>query len=219
MDTTAPGPSNSELISRARAGDAPAWEALTRRYTGLLWSIARAYRLSAADAADVVQSTWVRLLENLDRIRDPERVGSWLATTARRECLRTHRRSSSEMPVGDERVFDRSTKSALDSALLRDERDAALWSAFGTLNERCQALLRLLTADPPLSYREVSETLGMPVGAIGPTRQRCLNTLRERVRAEGLDSVDLLAGNPDPAPGTRPVERRRTVSRTETNPR
>ena len=82
-----------ELVARVRAGDPVAWQSLTDRYTNLLWAVARGMRLSRADAADVVQTTWLRLLENIGRLTDPPRVGAWLATTARRECLRFQARS------------------------------------------------------------------------------------------------------------------------------
>ena len=173
---------SGELISRARAGDADAWETLTDRYTSLLWSLGRGMRLSQTDTADAVQTTWLRLVEHLDDLRHPEGVGSWLVTTMRRECLGALRRSTrtltadglDDIPAGGD---------ALDEALLRDERDAALWRAFAGLQPRCQALLRVLIADPPPTYAEVSAALDMPVGSIGPTRQRCLALLRERVLA------------------------------------
>ena len=68
---------------------------------------------------------------------------------------------------------------APDEELLRAERRQALREGFAQLPPRCQALLALLTADPPMSYREVAERLGVPVGSIGPTQARCLRRLRE----------------------------------------
>src|SRR5213593_490223 len=90
------------LLAQAGAGDERAWDALVEQHTRLLWSVARSYRLDQADAADVVQTTWLRLLEHLDRIEDPSRLVGWLVTTARRECLRVLRRSGRERPVADE---------------------------------------------------------------------------------------------------------------------
>lgn len=173
---------STELVSRARAGDAGAWETLTDRYTGLLWSLGRGMRLSRTDTADAVQTTWLRLVEHLDDLRAPERIGSWLVTTMRRECLGALRRSARTITAD---VFDDipAVGDLLDDALLRDERDAALWRAFAVLQPRCQALLRVLMADPPPTYAEVSAALDMPVGSIGPTRKRCLALLREAVLA------------------------------------
>ncbi|MCI0688721.1 MAG: sigma-70 family RNA polymerase sigma factor [Sporichthyaceae bacterium] len=134
-------------------------------------------RLSHADAADAVQTTWLRLVEHLDRLRDPEHVGAWLVTTLRRECLTALRRSA--RTVSSDSLDELpGTVGGLDDALIRDERDAALWRAFTDLPPRCQCLLRALMADPPPSYAEVSAALDMRIGSIGPTRQRCLEVLR-----------------------------------------
>jgi RNA polymerase sigma factor (sigma-70 family) len=175
----------SDLVARVRAGDERAWVTLTDRYTNLLWSVARAMRLDRADAADVVQTTWLRLIERLDSLREPEHLGSWLATTARRECLATLRRTARvRTGLADDWADQPDTGDALDAALLREERDVELWQAFGRLNGRCQALLRVLMADPPISYAEASQALALPVGSIGPTRQRCLNALRQNLAAD-----------------------------------
>ncbi len=183
----------ARLVSAAAEGDEEAWDALVDAFTGMLWAIARSYRLDTADAGDAVQTTWLRLVENLGRIEDPRRLPGWLATTVRRECLRILRRSGRETTGGqdwsDVLVAD---TPALDSALLADERDAALWRALRTLGQRCQELLRVLMATPPPSYVAVSAALGMPVGSIGPSRGRCLDQLRRIVASDDL----LGAGEP-----------------------
>ena len=167
-------------FARIRDGDEPAWRALTDQYTGLLWSITRGYGLDRADAAEAVQTTWLRLIENMAQIRQPEHLGSWLATTVRRECLALLRRTAREqVRPADEWPDLPDGAAAPDDRLLRDERDAALWRAFGLLTGACQALLRVLLAEPRPSYAEVSAALDMPVGSIGPRRQRCLAQLRE----------------------------------------
>jgi RNA polymerase sigma factor (sigma-70 family) len=170
-------PTTRQLVLAATAGDHEAWAALVDRYTGLLWSVARSFRLPEADAADVVQTTWLRLLEHLDGVDDPDRLPGWLATTVRRECLRLVRLAGRESygPIAD--VADDSP--GLDAALLQDERDAALWTAFAQLDGLCRRLLRVLMADPPPAYAEVSAALDIPVGSIGPTRSRCLGKLRK----------------------------------------
>jgi RNA polymerase sigma factor (sigma-70 family) len=167
----------ADLFERARTGEKSAWVGLTDRYTNLLWSVARAMRLSDEDAADAVQTTWLRLVERIDSVRDPDRLGGWLATTMRRECLALLRRRARLVSVvALDNVAD--DHEPLDDALLRDERDHALWRAFRTLDARCQELLRMLMADPPPRYRDVAAALGVTVGYIGPTRMRCLNRLR-----------------------------------------
>jgi RNA polymerase sigma factor (sigma-70 family) len=168
------------LVARVRAGEQHAWVVLSDRYTNLLWSVARSMGLSRADAADAVQTTWLRLVERLDTIREPEHLGSWLVTTLRRESMVMLRRGARiRLGSADELEGMPATGDALDEALLRDERDAALWKAFRALNPRCQSLLRVLMADPPPSYAEVAAALRMPIGSIGPTRQRCLDLLRK----------------------------------------
>jgi RNA polymerase sigma factor (sigma-70 family) len=181
------GEDPSALLAAAAAGDSSAWNAIVEQYTGLLWSIARGYRMSTADSADAVQTTWLRLVEHLDRIDDPSRLPGWLATTVRRECLRTLRRSKREQPSFDEDGLPDVPDDAapLDAALLDEERDAALWRALDQMPARCRLLIRVLMASPPPSYAEVAAALDMPIGSIGPTRQRCLDRLRRIAEAEG----------------------------------
>jgi RNA polymerase sigma factor (sigma-70 family) len=179
-------PEVSELVGAAAAGDQQAWNALVSRFNGLVWSVARAHRLSNHDAADVVQVTWLRLVEHLGRLKEPERVGSWLATTARRESLKVLRLAGRQIPSDTDLLPDPVVNGAVDRDLLRTERDRLLWNAFAELTAKCQALLRMLAADPIPSYTEVSKALDMPVGSIGPTRGRCLAQLRSIAVAEGL---------------------------------
>ena len=167
-----------QLVRLAASGERAAWESLVERYEGLLWSVARSHRLDSASASDVVQTTWLKLLEHVDDLRNPDALSGWLATTARNECLRVLRHQARTIPTEDDRIPEDSVPSNLDAQLLERERDAALWRAFATLSSRCQTLLRMLAADPAPSYDDVSAALGMPVGSIGPTRGRCLATLR-----------------------------------------
>lgn len=176
------------LLSSASGGDQAAWNVLVGRYSGLLWSIARGYRLGAADAADAVQVTWLKLVEHLERIDEPDRLPAWLATTVRRECLQLIRRNARHpsAPGSDSRVEVADPAPSLDHGLLRDERDAALWRALAMLGNRCQQLLRVLMASPPPAYAEVAAALDMPIGSIGPARQRCLGQLRRLVEGDAL---------------------------------
>ncbi len=178
----------AQLVSAAAQGDQSAWNRLVDRYNALVWSVARSFRLTPVDASDVVQTTWLRLVENLDRLQEPERVGSWLATTARRESLRTLRLSARQTPT--ETLPETPTDVPVDAGLLARERDQALWRAFGELNERCRGLLRILVAEPPPSYEEISAALDMPIGSIGPTRQRCLERLRGLAEGAGVSASD-----------------------------
>jgi RNA polymerase sigma factor (sigma-70 family) len=180
------------LVKAAAAGDQHAWNGLVDKFASTVWAIARGYRLNAADAADVSQTTWLRLVENLNRIEQPERVGAWLATTARREALRVLRLAGRQIPNGDdfEVLPDLATSVAPDRGLLAGERDRLVTELVEQLPVRSQLLLRLLSADSPLSYRDISEALSMPIGSIGPTRARALEQLRRLALRAGFQLED-----------------------------
>jgi RNA polymerase sigma factor (sigma-70 family) len=179
----------TSLVQRARGGDVNAWNALVDRFAGLVWGVARRHRLSPLDAADVSQTTWLRLVEHLDRIEDPERVGGWLATTARHEALRVLRISDRQLPSAHEDFIDllaAEDDEPVDANLLAEERDRALWQLVESLPPRCQLLLSVLTAESRLSYVEIGQALDMPTGSIGPTRARCLEHLRRLAANRGI---------------------------------
>lgn len=170
-----------ELVRRAARGDRTAWERLVDQYSRLIWAMTRDFKLAESDAADVVQATWLRLLEHIDRIEYPERIGSWLATTARHECLRHLAAGKRVVLVEDDHdAFSGAAghQPDVDERLLAEERAQAVRAAMSTLPSRSQRLLELLMADPPVSYTEISDQLGVPIGSIGPTRGRCLDRLR-----------------------------------------
>jgi RNA polymerase sigma factor (sigma-70 family) len=173
------------LVWAAAGGDQKAWDELVRRFNNLVWSIARSFRLSTDDASDVVQTTWLRLVENLGRLQQPERVGAWLATTAKNECLSHLRRRDRQGLAVDNFDDYVDVTASTDAAVLIESRDALLWAAVNALPERCRRLLRVLAADPPPSYLEVGAILDMPVGSIGPIRGRCLEHLRREMAAAG----------------------------------
>ena len=166
------------VVAEARCGSSVAWEVLVDRFSGLVASMARRCRLSDADVAEVCQTTWLRLVENLDRIEQPERIGAWLATTSRRESLRIATRktvvsSTEEMDPVDEQ------SDPPDAALLRQEQVQMIRLAAERLSPKSRQLLGLLMGDDDLPYKEIAEQLNMPVGSIGPTRGRCLEQLRQ----------------------------------------
>ena len=180
----------SALLRSAADGDRQAWDRLVDRYADLVWSICRKLGMNSEDAADAVQLTWLALLENLDRIREPERLAGWLATTCRRQCLSIMRRSRPTVHVEDE-LMERllSHGSAADEAVLTAEQFALVWQAFRQLSELCQRVLRALVVeaeDGPPSYRVVAANLQMPVGSLGPTRARCLGQLRKLLDNSGI---------------------------------
>ena len=173
-------PTASELVGAAVAGDAAAWNGLVDRFAGLVWAIARRHRLSAADAADVSQTTWLRLVEHLERIEKPERIGAWLATTARHESLRVLRLASRR---SRRRTRTSSTSPAPTSPMStpRCSRPTVLTSwASSSRASRPGAgqLLHVLMSEDTPNYVEVGSQIGMPTGSIGPTRARCLERIR-----------------------------------------
>ncbi len=179
-----------KLVRGAADGDEVAWRGLVARFSNLVWAVARAHRLGNADAADVYQTTWLRLAEHIGRIEQPDRVGAWLATAARRECLQSLRMSAKSSPTDDMDRLDitpavgNPTEEAVLAAETEREdaaRAAAMWRAFERLSGRCRELLRILMASPPPSYAEVAAALELPLGSIGPTRARCLQRLREEM--------------------------------------
>jgi RNA polymerase sigma factor (sigma-70 family) len=183
----------ADLVLQAADGDERAWEALVDRFSDLVWSVARGFGLSPADAADVSQTTWLRLAEHLRTLREPDRVGAWLITTARREALRTLRRSRHHVLVDSCTDWCGSgPPMEVEDELLAGERDVELWRAFDGLSGPCKALLRMLLTDPPPSYADVSAGLDMPVGSIGPTRARCLDRLRGCVASDSETDTAVL---------------------------
>ena len=170
----------TRLVRRAANGDPQAWEGLVDRYGRLIWSITRDFKLVESDAADVFQTTWMRLIEHIDRIEHPDRVGSWLAATARNECLRSLAAHKRLVLAHEDDPFDGPARHEpeVDEALLAAERAEVVREAMTQLPWRWQRLMEMLMADPPASYAEISDELGLPVGSIGPTRGRCLARLR-----------------------------------------
>jgi len=186
-------PSVTDLVTRARRGDKQAWDQLVERYAPLVWSICRRYRLGSSDASDVGQNVWLRLVEQLDKIRDPAALPGWLATTTGRECCSILREARKRKVAGQvldiENVPDPRSQIAEDELVLA-EHQAALREAFGHLPPHCQQLIALLIADPPVPYAEISAKLGIPVGSIGPTRGRCLDKLRSHPAVAALISAE-----------------------------
>ncbi len=157
----------------------------------MVWSVARGFRLDEAAAHDVSQTVWLRLIENIDRINDPERLPGWLVTTCRREALKVIKKSERSVPSEFEYDIEDDSPS-LEAMLVEDEETREVVLAFGELDDECQELLRLLTVEPALSYEEISEATGRPVGSLGPTRGRCVEKLKSAIsrirRASGASN-------------------------------
>jgi RNA polymerase sigma factor (sigma-70 family) len=175
----------ARLVRRAATGDTRAWDGLIDKFGKLIWSITRDFKLVESDAADVFQTTWMRLVEHIDRIEHADRVGSWLAATARNECLRCLASRKRLVLANEDVAIDGPANhgAEIDEALLAHERAQTVRAAMTQLPRRWQRLMELLMADPPASYAQISDELGLPVGSIGPTRGRCLARLRVLLEA------------------------------------
>ena len=182
--------SDSELIAACARGEAWAWDALVDRYKALVYSIALRAGLPEEDAADVFQTAFQRLLENLDTIRAPQGLAAWFITTTKREAwrvLRARQRESPEADAGDAPMAGTGDFPGAhpEESLLADR--ALVREAMARLGGRCRDLLDLLyfEAESP-SYEEISRRLRMPIGSIGPTRARCLVKLRDILKRMGM---------------------------------
>ncbi|WP_214404646.1 RNA polymerase sigma factor [Pseudonocardia lacus] len=187
---TAPGERTvTDLVAAAAAGDRAAWTEIMARYGSMVRAVAGGFRLQEADAADAVQNTWLRALERLHTVRDPERLGGWLKTTARRECL------SLLAAAGRERVDDEVGETLVESGpgpealVLHDEMRRAVREAVDTLSGRRRTLVDVLFFGWPGNYAAASRMIGMPVGSIGPTRARTLRDLRARLEVLGVSDA------------------------------
>ncbi|WP_183095588.1 RNA polymerase sigma factor [Nocardioides stalactiti] len=191
MNTTDP---LATLVLAARGGDHHAWDAIVDRFLPLVGAIIRRHRLSEADGDDVSQTVWLRLVEHLDALREPDALPGWIRTTTRNECLRVinvRGRTQPVDPLEQHGGLDAVTDDAVEDDLLAAERRQLLREALAELPAGRRELLLLLLADPPIGYEEISARLGIPIGSIGPTRARALEQLRrtKAIRSLGPDPV------------------------------
>jgi len=177
----------ADLLLRVGEGESAAWGEICRRYGKLVSATVRSFRLQEADALDAVQMTWLRLAENAHRIRFPERLGGWLVTTARRECLHILRLANAAGGIGiaPEAVVDPSV--GPEQRVIDADTSRTLWKLVAELSPRRRTLLRTLFTDNSWSYAEVADVAGIPPGGIGPTRARALQQLRRRLNEQELD--------------------------------
>lgn len=175
-DPTEPA-SVTELLHAAGRGEQHAWEEILRRYGRLVATVVRSFRLQEADARDAEQRTWLRLVENHQRVREPEHLGGWLSTTAGRECLHILRARRVVADLSDAETIP-DAHADIEQLVLDAETAAWLWAAVDTLPPRRQRVVRALFCDDPAPYAEIARTTGLPVGSLGPTRARVLRQLR-----------------------------------------
>ncbi|MFV0257317.1 MAG: RNA polymerase sigma factor [Acidimicrobiales bacterium] len=172
------------LVAAAVDGDHEAWNQIVDAMDNMVWSVVRSFRLSDADSNDAAQMVWLRVLEGLHKVRDPERLGLWIATTSRRECMRLIEKQSRVIPTEPEAGFGRlPSRDDIEHEQADRAEARQLLEAVQNLGPDCRQLLRLVLCDPPMSYKEISAALGIAVGTIGARRQRCLSRLRAAVHA------------------------------------
>ena len=174
------------LVHAAREGDHAAWTALVRRFDRNLRAIARSYRLAPTDVGDVVQTTWLNLLENIGDLREPAAIAGWLVTTTRRNAMRRLQVQVREQLTDDPRLGDRPDTDGPEARLLAAERRDVLAHAVATLPDRHRRLMTVLASRPALGYDHVSELLSMPIGSIGPIRARSLARLSRNPHLRAL---------------------------------
>lgn len=177
---------HAACLIAARGGDKEALNALVVDLSPLVWYVARGQGLERTIAEDVVQTVWMTLLRNLNAVAEPRALARWLIITTRREASRVRGGRDRFEPLADETIEKlRSDEGLPEEETLRSDRDRVLWRAFNRLNRKCQELLRLTVLAGRAEYDHVAEQLMMPRGSIGPTRGRCINTLRGYLAEEG----------------------------------
>jgi RNA polymerase sigma factor (sigma-70 family) len=178
-----PADNSAELVGRIRNGDGSAWRELVDQYEPLLRRLARQYRLSGQDMDDAIQLTWLRCLEHIDQITHADRLRGWLATVCRRESLRLATKGRREIALGEQsvtRLVDAGQEER-DPGAEMARRDAHDWlsQAIRALPKKQQLVLTELLKEESRSYLDLSRRLGLPMGSIGPTRQRAIARLRQ----------------------------------------
>lgn len=166
------------VVEAARNGDQAAWEALVARFTPSMQMLARSYRLGHADIEDAVQTAWTRAVAHIARIREPEAISGWLMVTTRREALRTLERRRRELLVDEPGLPERVNHTPAETPLIDAERRRAVRAAVERLPRRQRIVIGGLLDHSGSSYAELSARLEMPIGSIGPTRERALARLR-----------------------------------------
>jgi RNA polymerase sigma factor (sigma-70 family) len=177
---------DDELLAACLRGESAGWEALLDRYAALIYSIARKYRLSDADCADVFQSVCITLLEKLETVRAPAGLAAWLITTTSRQCQAVWRRQRREQAhtAGELTVPVADPGELPDAELLGIERQRQVRAAIRQLTPNCRRLVEALFLDEA-TYQQLARGMGVPINSLGPTRARCLQHLRRLLLSAG----------------------------------
>ena len=179
--------SAEDLVRACARGEDAAWRLFLDRYGDLIYSVPLKMGVSRSDAEEVFQSSVLAMYQRLGTLRDANRLVAWICELARRQTLYYLRKRSRETLEEDESFGERPDSSPrVDEAILSLEESQLVREALSGLGPRCRELLTLLyLTDPVLAYKELAESLDIPIGSIGPTRARCLKSLRAGLAARG----------------------------------
>ncbi|HEY3734338.1 MAG TPA: sigma-70 family RNA polymerase sigma factor [Streptosporangiaceae bacterium] len=185
------GQTLDELLYRAAEKDWAAWDELVKRFGHLVLHTASSIGLKRSEAADAAQLTWLRLLEHIGEIREPEHLPGWLAVTARREAIRIALSVKRYILCAEPDLdYGRRRNSAVtDVYPVEGDYSPDVEAALSGLPARYEKLLRLLMCDNCPSYTEVAERMNIPIGSIGPMRMRALQILRRSLECPELESA------------------------------
>lgn len=171
---------DTRLVEECLSGNEEAWSLLIDKYKALIYSIPVKYSLSPQEAADVFQATCLELLVRLPQLREPRALPKWLMQVAHHECYRLKRRNQRVVSRDAEPDLPEPETPAIAESLVAQTQDEQmLREAMTALRPQCRRLVELLFFEtPPRPYAEVAAELGLAVGSIGFTRQKCLERLR-----------------------------------------
>jgi len=176
--------SDAELVKLCRSGNENAWNELVERYQRLIFAIPRRAGLSEEQASDVFQEVFMTLFEKLNEIEQPERIRSWLVTTAKFKTWGTVRGEKGFYKPETEEEMEQEMASLPDKSPLADdvlvelEQQHLIRTALKELEERCQKILSMIyLRDSAASYAEVAQAIGVGETSISPLRARCLKKL------------------------------------------
>lgn len=180
--------SDTRLVEECLSGNEEAWSLLIEKYKALIYSIPVKYGLPAHEAADVFQATCMELLARLPELREPRALPKWLMQVTHHQCYRwkqqqwrtVSRDAEPGLPVPE-------TPAIAESLIQQTQEEQILRESMAALTRQCQRLVQLLFFETPARpYAEVAAELGLSVGSIGFTRQKCMQRLRRHLDQLGF---------------------------------
>jgi RNA polymerase sigma factor (sigma-70 family) len=181
---------DERLVKECLSGNEEAWSSLIEKYKALIYSIPVKYRLPSHEAADVFQATCVELLKHLPELREPRALPKWLMQVAHHQCYRWKQQQQRVVSSDDDKsgLPVPETPAIAESLVQQTQEEQMLRDAVAALSPQCRRLVELLFFENPARpYSEVAAELGLAVGSIGFTRQKCMDRLRRNLRDLGFD--------------------------------